>query len=576
MSFFIARYAERGDSRMELFRILGTIALNNEDANDALDETVGKAGNFKTKLVGTLGSAAKEVAKAAVAATTAAATAVAAITKSAVEQYAEYEQLVGGVDTLFKESSQKVQKYAADAYKTAGLTANNYMSTVTSFSASLLQGLGGDTEQAAELANQAIIDMADNANKMGSDMEAIQAAYQGFAKQNYTLLDNLKLGYGGTATEMARLINDSGVLGDAMIDLADKQNIGAALSEVGFAKMIEAIHVVQTEMGITGTTALEASSTIQGSIAAMKSAWGNLLVGLADGNQDIDLLVQQLGDSIMTTADNLIPRIQTTLESIATLIKTVVPPIVEKLPAIVIAVLPDLLSAALQIVWTLLETIMNEVINGIQNIWSVASRKISEAWTSFWTNIKNECLKIIDSIKSGINSRIESTKTIVKNGFNLIKSYIVDPIQSAYDTVVGIVDRIKSAVSSAIAAVKSLFDTESSVSANTTVSTPTGKTVNVSKHAAGGILTKPTIFGYTPSTGTYHLGGEAGAEAIAPIDVLQGYVRSAVADGMKSTGNDKVTGLLEQMVELLQISATNNTTIEINGREFGRMVKEYA
>ena len=525
MSFFIARYAERGDSRMELFRILGTIALNNEDANDALDETVGKAGNFKTKLVGTLGSAAKEVAKAAVAATTAAATAVAAITKSAVEQYAEYEQLVGGVDTLFKESSQKVQKYAADAYKTAGLSANEYMETVTSFSASLLQSLNGDTAKAADVADKAITDMSDNANKMGSSMEAIQNAYNGFAKQNYTMLDNLKLGYGGTKEEMQRLLDDAEKLSGQKFDLSS------------YADIVEAIHVVQTEMGITGTTAREASSTIQGSIAATKSAWQNLLVGLADGNQDIDLLTKNLGDSIMTTANNLIPRIQTTLESIAELIETVVPPIVEQLPAIVVAVLPDLLSAALEIVWTLLETILNEVIDGIQKIWSKASSAISKAWKSFWSNVKAECLKIIDSLKSGINSRINSTKKIVQNGFNSIKNFIINPIQQAYNKVKSIVDGIKNAVSGAISAVKSLFDADSTVAAKKTVTSTNGKTVNVQKHAAGGILTKPTIFGYTPSTNTYHLGGEAGAEAVAPIDVLQKYVREAVAEANGAAGD---------------------------------------
>ena len=558
---------------MELFRLLGTIAIKNEDANDALDETAGKAGNFKTKLVSTLGSAAKVVAKAAVAATTAAATAVATITKSAVEQYAEYEQLVGGVDTLFKESSQKVQKYAAEAYKTAGLSANEYMETVTSFSASLLQSLGGDTEAASDRANMAIIDMADNANKMGSSIASIQNAYQGFAKQNYTMLDNLKLGYGGTQEEMYRLMCDAKEIDetfDAVFSIDAKGHLTA-----GYADIVEAIHIVQTEMGITGTTAKEASTTIQGSIASMKSAWGNLLVGLADGNQDIDLLVQQLGDSIMTTANNLIPRIQITLESIAKLIETVVPPIVEKLPEIVVAVLPDLLKAALKIVWALLETILTEVIEGIQKIWSKASSVISESWKSFWQGVKEKCLEIINSMKNGIKTKIESTKTIVKNGFNSIKDFIVNPIKTAYETVKGIVDKIKNAVSGAISAVKSLFDTDSTVTANTTVKTANGNTVNVKKHAAGGILTKPTIFGYTPSTGTYHLGGEAGAEAVAPIDVLQGYVKAAVAEGMENGGSVQ---LLTKIAELLQLilKQAGNAKIEIDGREFGRMVKDYA
>lgn len=179
------------------------------------------------------------------------------------------EQLVGGVDTLFGKSSQKVQEYTNNAYKTAGMSANEYMETVTGFSASLLQGLGGDTEKASEVANVAVTDMSDNANKMGTSMESIQNAYQGFAKQNYTMLDNLKLGYGGTKEEMARLVKDSGILGDAGKDLTAK-NLD---QKVSYDQIIEAIHKVQTNMGITGTTAKEASATIQGSVGSMKSAW---------------------------------------------------------------------------------------------------------------------------------------------------------------------------------------------------------------------------------------------------------------------------------------------------------------
>lgn len=230
--------------------------------------------------------------------------------KQSVQAFAEYEQLVGGVDTLFKSSSMQVQQYANDAYKSAGLSANEYMETVTSFSASLIQSLGGDTEEAAKLANMAIIDMSDNANKMGTDMTSIQNAYQGFAKQNYTMLDNLKLGYGGTAREMARLVNESGVLGDALIDLEDTTGLGAALQDVGYAKIVEAIHAVQVEMDITGTTAKEAASTIQGSSNAMKSAWRNLLTGMSADNLSLDKLVKNAVDSIKTYADNLLPRIQ--------------------------------------------------------------------------------------------------------------------------------------------------------------------------------------------------------------------------------------------------------------------------
>ena len=312
---------------MEVFKILGRIAVSNEDANEKIEETGDKAEKTSSKMgsvFGNIGKFALKAAKVAVVATTAIATGIAGITAKAVSEYADYEQLVGGVETLFKDSSDKVVEYANNAYKTAGLSANDYMDTVTSFSASLLQGLEGDTAQAAEVANTAIVDMADNANKMGTDMASIQNAYQGFAKQNYTMLDNLKLGYGGTASEMARLINDSGVLGDTMTVTADNVN------SVSFDKMIEAIHTVQVEMGISGltaeqaaeavkngtmtqeealaamgTTAKEAATTIQGSIGMMKSAWTNLLTGMADPSQDMGVLINNLVDSVVAVADNL-------------------------------------------------------------------------------------------------------------------------------------------------------------------------------------------------------------------------------------------------------------------------------
>ncbi len=225
--------------------------------------------------------------------------------KQSIMGFAEQEQLIGGVDTLFKESSAQVQQYANEAYKTAGLSANQYMEAVTSFSASLLQSLGGDTAAAAQKADQAITDMSDNANKLGTDMTSIQDAYQGFAKQNYTMLDNLKLGYGGTKQEMERLLADAEKFSGIKYDISS------------YADVVDAIHVVQTEMGITGTTAKEASTTIQGSANAMKSAWSNLLTGMSNENLDLDKLVQNVIDSVNTFADNLLPRLQIMLPRFA-------------------------------------------------------------------------------------------------------------------------------------------------------------------------------------------------------------------------------------------------------------------
>lgn len=294
------------------------------------------------------------VAKIGVVAATVVATGIAGLTTKAVTEYADYEQLVGGVETLFKDSSDKVVEYANNAYKTAGLSANEYMDTVTSFSASLLQGLGGDTEKAAETANLAITDMSDNANKMGTDMASIQNAYQGFAKQNYTMLDNLKLGYGGTASEMARLINDSGVLGDTMTVTADNVN------SVSFDKMIEAIHVVQTNMDITGTTAKEAATTIQGSIGMMKSAWANLLIGMADPSQDMGVLMNNLVDSAMAVADNLVPRIADTLPRVVTGISSLAQKLAPYIPPLIEQLLPSLIQGA--------TSLLSEVVNNLPGI----------------------------------------------------------------------------------------------------------------------------------------------------------------------------------------------------------------
>lgn len=247
--------------------------------------------------------------------------------KQAVASYAEYEQLVGGVETLFKESSDKVQDYAAKAYKTAGISANRYMEQATSFSASLLQGLGGDTAKAAEIADMAIVDMADNANKMGTSIEMIQNAYQGFAKQNYTMLDNLKLGYGGTKSEMARLVKESGILGKAGEELTAK-NLD---QKVSFDQIIKAINITQQRMGITGTTSKEAASTISGSVSSMKASWSNLLTSIADDNADLEKSVDEFVQSTITASQNLVPRVKQVVEGIKKLIYTIINEVFPKL-----------------------------------------------------------------------------------------------------------------------------------------------------------------------------------------------------------------------------------------------------
>ncbi len=291
-----------------VFELFGEIAINAESAHKTIDSTTSRAQGL-SKTFEKVGAAAVKFGKTIVAGSAAVAAGIGVVLKKSIGNYAEYEQLVGGVETLFKESSGKVMEYANNAYKTAGLSANEYMSTVTSFSSSLLQSMNGDTEAAADMANKALVDMSDNANKMGTDMAMIQNAYQGFAKQNYTMLDNLKLGYGGTQSEMKRLLKDASKIAGTKFNIKN------------YADVIEAIHVIQTEMGITGTTAKEASETISGSFGAMKSAWTNLITGLSDGNADVTLLVNNLLESGKIYAKNVakvLPNFARNLKTVAT------------------------------------------------------------------------------------------------------------------------------------------------------------------------------------------------------------------------------------------------------------------
>lgn len=337
---------------------------------------------------------------------TAALTAGAAIAKNAVEQYADYEQLVGGVETLFGAGGQSLEEYAKsvgksttdakkdyeslmkaqdtvlknadNAYKTAGLSANEYMETVTGFSAALIKSMGGDTEAAAKKADMAITDMADNANKMGSDISSIQTAYQGFAKQNYTMLDNLKLGYGGTKEEMQRLLEDATKLSGIEYDISS------------YADIVDAIHVVQTEMGITGTTAKEASETISGSISAAKSAYQNLMTGLADENADLDGLIDNMTDSVLTVVDNVLPRVMET-----------VPRIVETVPKLI-----EGLSAAFAGIAGQLGGLADQLLPPLMQAFFTLIRTVTGALPTLLPQILNAAITLFSGILQGLTETI--------------------------------------------------------------------------------------------------------------------------------------------------------------------------
>ena len=333
------------------------------------------------------GKLAKTLAKGLVAGVVAAGAAIVAVGKQAITSYADYEQLVGGVDTLFKNSSKKVQEYAANAYKTAGVSANQYMETVTSFSASLLQSLSGDTEKAADVADMALTDMADNANKMGTAMSSIQDAYQGFAKQNYTMLDNLKLGYGGTKTEMERLLADAQKITGIKYDISNLNDV------------YQAIHVIQGELGITGTTALEASTTIQGSAASMKAAWGNLMTGLADDNANMEVLISNFIDSVGTFASNLVPRIQEVLSTILQLVIDHLPEIAAQIFEWMGGLVDDIIAALPPGLQEIASGIKDGLVKAFQTLVDIASTVI-EKFTDM-TNWLNEH-KTAASVLAGV------------------------------------------------------------------------------------------------------------------------------------------------------------------------------
>lgn len=373
----------------------------------------------------------------------------------ALTEGAALEQSIGGVETLFKNSADTIKQYAADAYKTAGVSANDYMEQVTSFSATLLQGLGGDTASAAKYANQAIVQMSDNANKMGTDIGSIQWAYQGFAKDNYTMLDNLKLGYGGTQAEMARLINDSGVLGDAIEVTAE------TVKDVPFSSIIDAIQVIQDNLGITGTTAKEAATTMSGSMASVKAAFSNVLAGLTLG-QDIQPALNGLADTVTTFLfGNLLPAVGNILKGLPSAIGTFIT------------------SAGPQISVAIGQA-LGSVSPDLSGLWSSISSKLGELWASLsgameplagllssMQPLLQGVLSIVDAALGKIQGAVESIGPAVSSVTPLLQS-VFDGIGTF---VQGHADEIVTALASIAAGISAFKALTSVVSTITTVKT---------------------------------------------------------------------------------------------------------
>lgn len=377
-------------------------------------------------------TAATALGTAAAAATAALAAAAIKLGKEVISAYADYEQLVGGVETLFKDSSGKVMEYANDAYKTAGLSANEYMETVTGFSASLISSLGGDTEKAAEYANMAITDMSDNANKMGSDMASIQNAYSGFAKQNYTMLDNLKLGYGGTKEEMQRLLEDAEKLSGVKYDISS------------YSDIIDAIHVIQTEMDITGTTAKEAEATISGSIGMLKSSFQNLITGLGDADADIDKLCDNVVNSFNSVVKNITPVVRNLAKTVPNALEGILDAIAPLLPELLemgaglfeallsgfTSVLPELMNTAASLVCEVLPQIIESIISTLLDHLPEIVEAGVKLLTALITNLPQIILTIVQAlpqiITAVINALVNNIPKIIETGVKLLTALITN------------------------------------------------------------------------------------------------------------------------------------------------------
>ena len=334
-----------------------------------------------------------------------------AITKMATSAYADYEQLVGGVETLFKGSADKVIAYAENAFATTGQSANEYMENVTAFSASLLSAVGGDTERAADVANAAMVSISDNVNKMGSSAESVQLAFQGFAKQQYMLLDNLKLGYGGTKTEMERLLKDAQAI------------TGVEYNIDNLADVYTAIGVIQEKLGIAGTTAREAESTISGSAAMMKAAWQNTLTAISGGG-DLDKAINNLVYSVQKYFENIVPVIERSLQGIGRMIEKIAPLLVQTIARALIQAIPSLLNAVYQMIIGLAKGIYQ----GIVDLFKGGAQKVVEAQT-------NEIAQSVEN-QNALTEAVEETEKAQKGalaGFDEINTLSSSAAESAED-----------------------------------------------------------------------------------------------------------------------------------------------
>lgn len=579
---------------MELFKIFGTIALKGKDQfNGDLDESSSKAEKLSDKIGKGLGAAAKLGAKA----VAAAASAFGVLTKKALDSYAEYEQLVGGVETLFgargaksaeeyaklvgksvgevteeyeilKSAESLMMEQAEQSWKYQGMSANEYMETATSFAAALTSSCE-DAITAAELADMAIGDMSDNANKMGSDMASIQNAYQGFAKQNYTMLDNLKLGYGGTKEEMERLISDANKLMEA-------QGLAGDLTIDKYSDVVRAIHMVQVEMGVFGTTSAEAASTIQGSVNMMKAAWSNLLTGIGDDSQDLDKLINNFVDSTGTAAENILPRLEQILIGVGKLAERLAPVVASAIPELVTTVLPKLVQSGISMVGAILQGLVQMLPQIIQYGIDMVITLI-ESISSDPDSLVETAIMLVVTIVSGlidampkliaaagelvaglVKSIISHAPEIFSAGIKLVVKYVegvVNNYSEVFKAGAKLVDSIIDGIASAWGKLKDWFSglwdgLFGGLSANVSVN-------GSAKGAVAGVNgSHATGLDYVPFDGY-----------IAELHKGEMVVPKREAQTLRNS--EETDYLLRQILDCLKSSQT----ISINSREFGRLVR---
>lgn len=579
---------------MELFKIFGTIALKGKDQfNGDLDESSSKAEKLSDKIGKGLGAAAKLGAKA----VTAAASAFGVLTKKALDSYAEYEQLVGGVETLFgargaksaeeyaklvgksvgevteeyeilKSAESLMMEQAEQSWKYQGMSANEYMETATSFAAALTSSCE-DAITAAELADMAIGDMSDNANKMGSDMASIQNAYQGFAKQNYTMLDNLKLGYGGTKEEMERLISDANKLMEA-------QGLAGDLTIDKYSDVVRAIHMVQVEMGVFGTTSAEAASTIQGSVNMMKAAWSNLLTGIGDDSQDFDKLCDNFVESVGTAAQNILPRLEKILAGVGSLAERLAPVVAAAIPGLVTTVLPKLVQAGVSMIGAILQGLVQMLPQIIQYGLDLTITLI-ESISSDPESLVETAIMLVVTIVSGlidampkliaaagelvaglVKSIISHAPEIFSAGIKLVVKYVegvVNNYSEVFKAGAKLVDSIIDGIASAWGKLKDWFSglwngLFGGLSANVSVNgSAKGAVAGVNGSHASGL-------DYVPFDGY-----------IAELHKGEMVIPKREAQTLRNS--EETEYLLRQILDCLKSSQT----ISINSREFGRLVR---